>query len=172
MVLQNSPEEAVLKLKKGDIIPIPSASLSWWYNRGDTNFEVVSLGETSGACNLGEFTSFTLAGGISMLSGFSTEFISKAFNLSEEQANTLAKSQSGRMIIKLKTGACMPKPDKHFMGKLVYNIDVALSDNTTKILTGLEFPFINEYCQIETRCNATAYIYNKFSGSGCLYWSR
>ncbi|KAL6297508.1 hypothetical protein ACE6H2_005650 [Prunus campanulata] len=115
MVFPNTSEEEVIKLKKGDVIPIPLGSVSWWFNNGGSNSEelvVVFLGETTRAYIPGQFTYFFVAGTLSLLGGFSTEFVSKAYSITKDEADKITKSQTGDLIIKLgedeKTK--MPKP--------------------------------------------------------------
>ncbi|KAH7518773.1 hypothetical protein FEM48_Zijuj09G0206600 [Ziziphus jujuba var. spinosa] len=151
MVFPNTSKEVVLKLKKGDVIPVPLGSLSWWFNNGDSELVVVFLGQTTKAYIPGEFTYFLLTGGLGILGGFSTEFTSKAFDLDKDEANELVKSQSGVLIIKLKRSkANMPKPQENKTKELVYNIDSAEADDCVKkggIVTTLnktKFPFIGE----------------------------
>lgn len=62
MVLPNTKEEVVLKLKKGDVIPVPIGSVSWWFNDGDSDLVIIFLGETSKALIPGEITYFFLTG--------------------------------------------------------------------------------------------------------------
>ncbi|KAJ4822179.1 hypothetical protein Tsubulata_022717 [Turnera subulata] len=153
MVLPNSSKEVVLKLRKGDVIPVPLGSVSWWYNNGDSELIVVFLGETSGAYVPGQFTYFLLSGGLGILSGFSSEFTSRAYKLNQEDANKLANSQKGVLIVKLDEAAAkaMPQPSCHHQ-KLVYNIDDASSADdlnfkgggTFKTLTADKFRFLEE----------------------------
>ncbi|RVX04626.1 hypothetical protein CK203_023481 [Vitis vinifera] len=110
MVSPNASQEVVLRLKKGDIIPVPSGAVSWWYNDGDSELIIVFLGETSKAYVPGEFTYFLLTGTQGILGGFSTEFNSRAYNINNEEAKKLAKSQSGVLLIKLPEGHKMPHP--------------------------------------------------------------
>ncbi|EEF33109.1 nutrient reservoir, putative [Ricinus communis] len=129
MVLPNTSKEVVLRLKKGDVIPVPLGGSSWWYNNGDSDFVIVFLGETSKAFVPGEFTYFLLSGTVGLVGGFSSEFTRQAYNLNEKEANKLAKSQTGMLIIKLEEGIRMPNPhDKDFLDKLLYNIDAAPAD--------------------------------------------
>ncbi|BBG96134.1 RmlC-like cupins superfamily protein [Prunus dulcis] len=130
MVFPNTSEEVVIKLKKGDVIPVPLGSVSWWFNNGGSNSEelvVVFLGETTRAYIPGQFTYFLLAGTQSLLGGFSTEQITK--------------SQTGVLIIKLgedeKTK--IPKPSENSTHKLVHNITCA-----TTTLTEKQFPFLKQ----------------------------
>ncbi|KAG6793864.1 hypothetical protein NC652_004142 [Populus alba x Populus x berolinensis] len=152
MVLPNSSEEVVFRVKKGDVIPVPPGALSWWYNNGDHSEEVVVvfLGETSKAHIPGEFTYFFLSGGQGIMGGFSTEFISRAYKMNEEEADKLAKSQTGILLIKLEPGIRMPHPNMEIGEKMVYNIDAALPDvdvrggGVFKALTAAGFPFLEE----------------------------
>ncbi|KAJ9158591.1 hypothetical protein P3X46_024156 [Hevea brasiliensis] len=153
VVLPNSAKEVVLKLKKGDIIPVPLGTLSWWYNNGDSKFVVVFLGETSKSYIPGEFTYFLLSGGIGVMAGFSSEFTSRAYNLkNQEEANKLAKSQTGVLIIKIEEGIIMPQPhnDFDFRDKMVYNIDAASADvdvqkgGVFKTLTSSKLPLLGQ----------------------------
>ncbi|CBI23795.3 unnamed protein product, partial [Vitis vinifera] len=81
---------------------------------------------------------------------FSTEFNSRAYNINNEEAKKLAKSQSGVLIIKLPEGHKMPHPCKNSTDKLVYNIDAALPDihvqnaGLLTALTAKKFPFLGE----------------------------
>ncbi|KAL6329337.1 hypothetical protein AAG906_017641 [Vitis piasezkii] len=150
MVSPKASEEVVLKLKEGDIIPVPYGAVSWWYNDGDSELVIVFLGETSKAYVPGEFTYFLLTGTQGILGGFSTEFNSRAYNISNEEAEKLAKSQTGVLLIKLPEGHKMPHPCKNSTDKLVYNIDAALPDihvqnaGLLTALTAKKFPFLGE----------------------------
>ena len=143
MVLPNTTKEVVLKLEKGDVIPVPSGGLSWWFNNGDSELVVIFLGQTTRAYIPGEFTYILLTGGLGILGGFSTEFTSKAFDLNKDEANELVKSQSGVLIVKLDTKTTIPKPQQHKTKELVYNIDAAEADNG-RIVTKAKFSFIGE----------------------------
>ncbi|KAJ9687424.1 hypothetical protein PVL29_016064 [Vitis rotundifolia] len=132
------------------IIPVPSGAVSWWYNDGDSELIIVFLGETSKAYVPGEFTYFLLTGTQGILGGFSTEFNSRAYDLNNEEARKLAKSQSGVLLIKLPEGQKMPHPCKNSTDKLVFNIDAALPDihvqnaGLLTALTAKKFPFLGE----------------------------
>ncbi|KAJ7946629.1 Glutelin type-A 2 [Quillaja saponaria] len=150
MVLPNSSHQKVLKLKKGDIIPVPIGAVSWWFNNGDSELILVFLGETSTALIPGEFSYFFLTGAMGILGGFSTELTSGAYNLTKDEVQKLTKSQTGVLIIKLEEGKHMPNPKKDMSSKLVYSIDAAEPDiaiknggSVTKV-TESEFAFIGE----------------------------
>uniref|UniRef100_A0A2N9F3X5 Cupin type-1 domain-containing protein n=1 Tax=Fagus sylvatica TaxID=28930 RepID=A0A2N9F3X5_FAGSY len=150
MVLPNTREEVVLKLKKGDVIPVVQGSVSWWFNDGDSELDVVFLGETSKSYIPGEFTYFFLSGTQGIMAGFSTEFVSRAYNVNKDDANKLAKSQTGFLLTKLQDGKNLPKPNKENTNKLVYNIDASLPDVDIKrgglvtSLTEAKFPFLGQ----------------------------
>ncbi|XP_050272646.1 glutelin type-B 2-like [Quercus robur] len=150
MVLPNTAEEVVLKLKKGDVVPVVLGSVSWWFNDGDSGLVIVFLGETSKSYIPGEFTYFILGGAQSIMGGFSPDFISRAYNVNKDDANKLAKSQTGFLIIKLQDGKRLAKPNKDNTNKLVYNINVAVPDIDVKhaglvtSLTEAKFPFLGQ----------------------------
>ncbi|KAM2690973.1 hypothetical protein EV1_044072 [Malus domestica] len=126
MVFPNTSEEVVVKVEKGDVIPVPIGTVSWWFNNGDRfdqELVVVFLGETAGA----------------QIPGFSTEFVSKFFNITEDEADDITKSQTGVLIIKLgqdeKTK--MPLPNQKLTHTHVHKIT---SSKTTATWTEKEFP--------------------------------
>lgn len=145
MVFPNTSEEVVVKVKKGDVIPVPVGAVSWWFNNGDRSEElvVVFLGETAGAHIPGQFTYFLIAGTLSLLAGFSTEFVSKSFNITEDEADDITESQTGVLIIKLgqdeKTK--MPLPNQKLTHTHVHNIT---GSKTTATLTEKEFPLLKQ----------------------------
>ncbi|KAJ9158884.1 hypothetical protein P3X46_024428 [Hevea brasiliensis] len=85
------------------------------------------------------------------MAGFSSEFTSRAYNLkNQEEANKLAKSQTGVLIIKIEEGLIMPQPHNDFLDKMVYNIDAASADvdvqkgGVFKTLTSSKLPFLEQ----------------------------
>lgn len=150
MVHPDTGKEVVLKLKKGDIIPVPIGSVSWWFNDGDSDLIIVFLGETSKAHVPGEFTYFFLTGVQGLLGSFSPELISKIYHLNNDEVNKLTKSQTGVLLVKLPKDQPMPKPQKDQTKELVYNIDVATPQIEAKngglvtTLTEKDFPFIGD----------------------------
>lgn len=165
MLLANSSKEVVLKLQKGDVIPVPLGATSWWYNNGDSEFVMVFLGETSKAYVPGDFTYFFLSGGIGIMAGFSSEFTRRAYNLkNQEEAEKLAKSQTGSLIIKIEEGIIMPHPHKDHHHKMVYNIDAASANvdvkngGILKILTSYKLPLLEQaglsVSQVKLEANA------------------
>ncbi|KAL2935314.1 Glycinin G3 [Bienertia sinuspersici] len=108
-------EEKVVKLEKGDAIYVENGVVSWWFNAGNDDLQIVFLGETHNANNPGEFTYGLIAGAIGILKGFSPKIISKAFEMSEEQVNDLTNNQKQPLITTIGEEKTMPKPskDKH-----------------------------------------------------------
>ncbi|XP_059651127.1 cocosin 1-like [Cornus florida] len=124
MAFPNTSEETVVIVKKGDAIPLEIGVVSWWFNGGDTDLVIVYLGDTSKAHTPGSFTYFFLTGILGILGGFSPEFVSKAYDLNEEETKKLVKSQTGALIVKLNKGIAMPKPCKNASdGKLVFSFE-------------------------------------------------
>uniref|UniRef100_A0A2C9V5S7 Cupin type-1 domain-containing protein n=2 Tax=Manihot esculenta TaxID=3983 RepID=A0A2C9V5S7_MANES len=165
VVLPNSSEEVVLKLKKGDVIAVPLGTLSWWYNNGDSELVIVFFGETSKSYVPGDFTYFFLSGGIGIMAGFSSEFTRRAYNLKDqEEADKLAGSQTGVLITKIEEGISMPQPDNEFLHKMVYNIDAASADvevqmgGVFKTLTSSKLPLLEQaglsVSQVKLEANA------------------
>ncbi|CAK9179541.1 unnamed protein product [Ilex paraguariensis] len=104
MIAPNTSKENVLIINKGDAIPVLLGGISWWFNGGDSDVVILFLGETAKAHTPGQFTCFLLAGTLGILQGFSTEFVSRAYNLNEEEAHLLVNSQTGVLIVKLEEG--------------------------------------------------------------------
>ncbi|KAH7575742.1 hypothetical protein JRO89_XS02G0206600 [Xanthoceras sorbifolium] len=88
-----------------------------------------------------------------ILGGFSTEFITRTYNINEKQANILAKSQTGVLIVKLdpEERNKFPQPaDQNIVNKWVKNIvhfspeiRIDRAGEATS-LTGKNFPFLEE----------------------------
>ncbi|XP_062113029.1 cocosin 1-like [Humulus lupulus] len=159
MVFPKATKEVVVKLKEGDIIPVPLGSLSWWFNQGDnnSNLKIVFLGKTNDAHIPGEFTYFLQTGRLGVLAGFSNDFISQAFGLTSDETDTMANSQDGSLIITVPKDKTLPKPH-HGNGdpitkEMVHNIDSSFphglrvekeSTGAWTTLTQAEFPFLEK----------------------------
>ncbi|KAK9214380.1 hypothetical protein WN944_006372 [Citrus x changshan-huyou] len=157
MVLPNdqkhSQEEIVLGLRKGDVIPVPLGSASWWYNNGSSDVVIVFVGETSRAYVPGEFSYFLLTGAQGILGGFSSEFTGRAYNMNENEAKILAKSQTGVLIIKLGQDESekIPLPHQHGNANLMVNnfanfpADFCVKKaGMVTSFTGSNFPFLEQ----------------------------
>ncbi|KAK7399675.1 hypothetical protein VNO78_10863 [Psophocarpus tetragonolobus] len=150
MALPDTREEVVVKLKKGDVVPVPIGSVSWWFNDGDSDLSIIFLGETSKALIPGQINYFFLTGLQGVIRGFSTQLTSKIYGLDKDGVDKLTKSQNGVLIIKLDKSQAMPKPQIDMTKKLVYNIDVAQPEivvknaGLVKTVTEKDFPFIGD----------------------------
>lgn len=121
-------EEKVLPIKKGDAIAVPFGVVTWWHNKGDTELVVLFLGDTSKAHKAGEFTNFFLTGSKGIFSGFSTEFVSRAWDLEEKDVKTLVGSQSGAGIVKLDGKINLPEPKQDHRKGMALNCEEAPLD--------------------------------------------
>ncbi|OIW00567.1 hypothetical protein TanjilG_24297 [Lupinus angustifolius] len=150
LVTLNSGKEVVVKLEKGDIIPVPLASFSWWFNNGDTDIIIIFLGETTKALIPGEISYFFPTGLQGLIRGISNELTSKAYNLTQEEVHKLTKSQTEPMMVKLTKDKSMPKPQIEHTKELVFNVDGPNIHNVVKngtlitTLTEATFPFLGE----------------------------
>uniref|UniRef100_A0A803KTH4 Cupin type-1 domain-containing protein n=1 Tax=Chenopodium quinoa TaxID=63459 RepID=A0A803KTH4_CHEQI len=112
-------EEKVIAIKKGDAIALPFGVVTWWYNKQDTELTVLFLGETSKAHKRGEFTDFHLTGANGIFTGFTTEFVGRAWDLPEEIVKTLVNNQPYNGIVKLDESHNMPEPKKEHRDGMV-----------------------------------------------------
>ncbi|KGN57581.1 legumin J [Cucumis sativus] len=141
-------EEAAVRLKKGDVIPVPEGVTSWWFNDGDSDFEVLLVGDTRNALIPGDITYVVFAGPLGVLQGFSSDYIEKVYDLTEKEREVLLKSQPNGLIFKLKDDQTLPEPDCH--SDLVFNIYHTAPDAVVKgggsvtVLTEEKFPFIGK----------------------------
>ncbi|XP_058187767.1 12S seed storage globulin 2-like isoform X1 [Rhododendron vialii] len=134
MVSPSASKEKVVVIKEGDAIPVPIGLVSWWFNAGDSDTVIVFIGETSISQISGEMTYFFLTGTVGVLRGFSMEFISKAYNLNQNEANTLVTNQTGGVVVKLSEGIQIPQPQNY-----AKNYDEFASTLTTAVeFTSLE----------------------------------
>ncbi|KAF8402832.1 hypothetical protein HHK36_010923 [Tetracentron sinense] len=143
-------EEKVIAIKKGDAIALPFGVVTWWYNSDDTELVVLFMGDTSKAHKVGEFTDFYLTGSNGIFTGFSTEFVGRAWDLEDTKAKALVASQSGSGIVKLKEGVSMPKPKKEDREGMALNCEEAPLDVDIKrggrvvVLNTKNLPLVGE----------------------------
>ncbi|KAL6175536.1 hypothetical protein ACLB2K_052175 [Fragaria x ananassa] len=120
-------EEKVLPVKKGDALALPFGVITWWHNKEDTEFVVLFLGDTKTAHKRGEFTDMYLNGSNGIFTGFSTEFVNRAWDLEESVVKTLVGNQIGKGIVKL-GGANLPEPNKEHRDGMTLNCEEAPLD--------------------------------------------
>ncbi|XP_010262862.1 PREDICTED: glutelin type-A 1-like [Nelumbo nucifera] len=150
VVLPEAEKEKVISIKKGDALALPFGVVTWWYNDEDTELIVLFLGDTSKAHKAGEFTDFYLTGSNGIFSGFSTEFVSRAWDLEENKVKTLVGSQSGSGVVKLKDGSSMPAPKEEDRKGMALNCEEAPLDVDIKnggrvvVLNTKNLPLVGE----------------------------
>ncbi|KAK4393935.1 Glutelin type-A 2 [Sesamum angolense] len=143
-------EEKVLPIKKGDAIALPFGVVTWWHNKEDTELVVLFLGDTSKAHKSGSFTDFSLTGSNGIFTGFSTEFVSRAWDLDESVVKTLVGSQSRTGIVKLDPSCKMPEPKKEHYNGMALNCEEAPLDVDIKdggkvvVLNTKNLPLVGE----------------------------
>lgn len=111
----------MLAIKTGDALALPFGVVTWWYNKEDTELVILFLGDTKTAHKAGSFTDMYLTGSNGIFTGFSTEFVSRAWNLEESVAKTLVSSQTAQGIVKLDSGFQMPEPKQGHRDGMVLN---------------------------------------------------
>ncbi|KAL9235277.1 hypothetical protein vseg_010050 [Gypsophila vaccaria] len=114
-------EEKVIAIKEGDTIALPFGVVTWWYNKDDPELTVLFLGDTSKGHKPGQFTDFFLTGSNGIFTGFSTEFVCRAWDLPEDVAQNLVSKQSGNGIIQLSGSHKMPEPKKEHRDGMALN---------------------------------------------------
>lgn len=123
LVTPKSTKETVVVIKKGDVIPLPSGVVSWWFNGGETDLIIVFIGETTKAQIPGQFTYFFMAGVLGILRGFQSDVVAKVFGLNNKEAEDIATSQPGALIVKLRNGIEFPNASEDVKEKLYGAID-------------------------------------------------
>lgn len=140
----------MIVIKKGDAIALPFGVVTWWYNKEDTELVVLFLGETSKAHKAGEFTDFFLTGTTGLMTGFTTEFVARAWDLEEKVAKLLVEKQSGVGIVKLADTFKMPEPKNEHRNGMALNCEEAPLDIDIKnggrvvVLNTKNLPLVGE----------------------------
>ncbi|PWZ05714.1 Glutelin type-A 2 [Zea mays] len=102
IVLPEATKEKVVAVKEGDALALPFGVVTWWHNgpAAPTQLTVLFLGDTSKGHRPGQFTNFQLTGASGIFTGFSTEFVSRAWDLPEANAAALVSSQPASGIVR------------------------------------------------------------------------
>ncbi|GER29978.1 RmlC-like cupins superfamily protein [Striga asiatica] len=143
-------EEKLLPIKKGDAIALPFGVVTWYHNKEDTELLILFLGDTSKAHKRGSFTDFFLTGPKGIFTGFSTEFVSRAWDVDEPTAKALVSSQHGHGIIKLGPNTKLPEPNKEHYNGMALNCEEAPLDVDIKgggkvvVLNTKNLPLVGE----------------------------
>ncbi|XP_077232914.1 glutelin type-D 1-like [Tasmannia lanceolata] len=150
IVLPGATKEKVIPVKKGDAIALPFGVVTWWYNGDDTELVVLFMGDTSKAHRNGEFTEFHLTGPNGIFTGFTTEFVGRAWDMEEDKVKKLVTAQTKSGIIKVKEGLNMPEPSKEDRKGMVLNCEEAPLDTdipnggNVVVLTTKNLPLVKE----------------------------
>jgi hypothetical protein len=120
VVLPEATKEKVIPVKEGDALALPFGVVTWWHNAhaAATDLVVLFLGDTSKGHTPGRFTNFQLTGSTGIFTGFSTEFVGRAWDLDQDAAAELVSTQPGSGIVRVRDGHRMPEPreeDRHGM---------------------------------------------------------
>ncbi|KAJ4903181.1 RmlC-like cupins superfamily protein [Raphanus sativus] len=143
-------EEKVIEIKKGDSIALPFGVVTWWFNNADTELVILFLGETHKGHKAGQFTDFYLTGSNGIFTGFSTEFVGRAWDLDETTVKKLVGSQTGNGIVKVDASLKMPSPRKGDREGFVLNcleapLDVDIKDGgRVVVLNTKNLPLVGE----------------------------
>lgn len=149
IVLPESKEK-VLPIKKGDALALPFGVVTWWFNNSDETLVVLFLGDTSKGHKTGEFTNFYLTGANGLFTGFSSEFVGRAWDLGADDVNKLVKSQTVCGIVKVKEGFKMPEPLIEHRKGMTLNCEEAPLDvdipnaGRVVVLNTMNLPLIKE----------------------------
>ncbi|CAL4985469.1 unnamed protein product [Urochloa decumbens] len=130
VVLPEATKEKVIPVKEGDALALPFGVVTWWHNAhaaaGD--LVVLFLGDTSKGHKSGQFTNFQLTGSTGIFTGFSTEFVGRAWDLPQDAAAKLVSTRPGSGIVKVRDGHKMPEPcEKDREGMVLNCLEAAAS---------------------------------------------
>jgi hypothetical protein len=152
LVLPEAVKEKVIPIKEGDALALPFGAVTWWHNAQDSSAELVVLflGDTSKGHVPGKFTNFQLTGATGIFTGFSTEFVARAWDLDQDSAAKLVSTQLGSGIVKLASGHKMPEPRPEDREGMVLNCFEAPLDVDIKgggrvvVLNTANLPLVKE----------------------------
>ncbi|VAH10139.1 unnamed protein product [Triticum turgidum subsp. durum] len=119
VVLPEAAREKVIPVKEG--VALPFGAVTWWHNAAAGELVVLFLGDTSKGHRPGRFTNFQLTGASGIFTGFSTEFVARAWDLDQDSAAKLVSTQPGSGIVKLAEGHRMPAPRPEDRDGMVLN---------------------------------------------------
>lgn len=107
--------EKVVAISAGDLVAVPSGTVTWWFNPRATDLTVVFLGRQ-------HFTDFCFAGPSGVIGGFSSEVLSTFLGLDEAAVATVLSSQTtqGR-IVRVGPEVNMPPPNILDRQRFVFN---------------------------------------------------
>ncbi|KAK4260993.1 hypothetical protein QN277_004049 [Acacia crassicarpa] len=149
-IIMPESEEKIIAIKKGDALALPFGVVTWWYNKDVTELVVLFLGDTSKAHKAGEFTNFFLTGSNGIFTGFSNEFVGRAWDLEEKDVKTIVGSQSSKGIVKLDSNINFPEPKPDHRNGMALNcleapLDVDIKEGgRVVVLNTKNLPLVGE----------------------------
>ncbi|OEL34725.1 hypothetical protein BAE44_0004254 [Dichanthelium oligosanthes] len=129
VVLPEATKEKVIPVKEGDALALPFGVVTWWHNAhaAAADLVVLFLGDTSKGHKSGQFTNMQLTGATGIFTGFSTEFVGRAWDLAQDDAAKLVSTQPGAGIIRVRDGHRMPEAcDKDREGMVLNCLEAPL----------------------------------------------
>ncbi|KAG8072645.1 hypothetical protein GUJ93_ZPchr0006g42344 [Zizania palustris] len=127
LLLPEATAEKLIPVKEGDALALPFGVVTWWHNASSPDLVILFLGDTSKGHTPGRFTNMQLTGSTGIFTGFSTEFVARAWDLPQDAAATLVSTQPGAGIVKIKDGHKMPDPsDKDREGMVLNCLEAPL----------------------------------------------
>ncbi|GJN33679.1 hypothetical protein PR202_gb22300 [Eleusine coracana subsp. coracana] len=175
VVLPEATKEKVIPVKEGDALALPFGVVTWWHNAhaASTDLVVLFLGDTAKGHKAGQFTNFQLTGSSGIFTGFSTEFVGRAWDLTQEDAAKLVSTQPGSGIVKVKDGHKMPEPVEADRAGMVLNcleapLDVDIKGRVKEVGLGADLVRIDarSMCSPGFSCDSAYQVTYIVRGSG------
>nr|GMC84546.1 glutelin type-A 3 isoform X1 [Ipomoea batatas] len=148
IISPNSTTEKVVKIEKGDAIPVALGAVSWWYNEDDSDVVIIFLGDTTNSIIPGQISFYFST---IQLGGFSTQFLAKGFGLTASESKALFENQNAPTIItKLKSKMNISEPPNNNRKDLVFNLENVLpfvnikNGGSLVSATAGNFPLLND----------------------------
>ncbi|KAK9076734.1 hypothetical protein SSX86_005068 [Deinandra increscens subsp. villosa] len=117
VVTPNNPEEKVILIKKGDVVPLLAGTVSWWFNGSNTNAIIVFFAETSKALAPRQLTYFLVSGVLGTLTRSQSDFVP---GLNQNESKSIVNSQQDALLVKLDHGIKFPKPSNNIIKDKLY----------------------------------------------------
>ncbi|KAE8733771.1 Tetratricopeptide repeat-like superfamily protein [Hibiscus syriacus] len=90
------------------------------------------MGDTSKGHKAGQFTDFFLTGANGIFTGFTTDFVKRAWDVDDDTAKALIGNQQGKGIVKLDDSVKMPEPKLDHRKGMALNCEEAPLDTDIK----------------------------------------
>ncbi|EFJ10679.1 hypothetical protein SELMODRAFT_127584 [Selaginella moellendorffii] len=133
-------QETTFKVEKGDVVAVPQGVVVWWYNDQDRDLEIVGLADDQ----RGERSEQSGYGAV--IHGFSTEVLSRAWQMDKSTVKELLQSQSEMGIIRLDKDITFPdqeERDNTFYQNFIYRFGKTNPD--IRVRDGGELRELNSY---------------------------